>query len=234
MAPIERAQPLGVVVGVARELGAAPVLGRKLVPLVAGNLAGLAPMQRVDRYRSPYHSRLRGLIEQQARSPTIAHRSTGPGRQLIPWSMLASAAWRSRSPTCGIAGRIYHLLLRASACRPATIWHMNALPSWMVTLGSPTSAATVFTTLPVTTPLTPVPRHADLMHRPAHHLDDEPPSTRARTHSPTGLTTGVPPSVSIPRSRANSGDSSTKAPLQLGDHGSQRVMAPADCCSVSR
>src|SRR5581483_5331719 len=173
VAPVDPVQPPGVVVAVAAHLGPAAVAGRKLVPFLAGDLAGLAPdadrRVGVEPHRLGHHA----------------------------FSTL----------------------------------HTKALPSWMLTLGSPTRAVSVFTTSPVTTPSQPqcqgIPTWWITLPSTWKGRRRRVTSARARI-SPRGVITRTQSVFRIPFSPASSGESSMKSSgMSSVSHGFQRLMAPA-------
>src|SRR6266404_3613343 len=107
----------------------------------------------------------------------------------------------------------------------------NALPSWMLTLGSPTSAVSVFTTSPVTTPSQPQ------CHGMPTWWITLFPNRKGRTRRVTralarisarGVRTRTQSVFRIPFSAASSGESSMKSSgMSSVSHGFQRLMAPA-------
>src|SRR6266404_4399009 len=173
VAPVHPVQSSGVVVAVAAHLVPAAAGRRQLVPLLAGDLAGLAS----DTYR---------------------------GVGIEPHRLGHHA---------------FSTLQR------------NALPSWMLTLGSPTSAVSVFTTSPVTTPSQPQ------CHGMPTWWITLFPNRKGRTRRVTralarisarGVRTRTQSVFRIPFSAASSGESSMKSSgMSSVSHGFQRLMAPA-------
>ncbi len=136
VAPVEGVQMPGVVVRVARQLGVAAVHRRELVPLMTGDLARLAadadrgvgeePLSHGRPHRA---GRAGDTGRARIRYEQLVQRRR-PLRELDAVVDVASAAWRSRRPTCGTGKRAESSCEASSfARRPATMWHMNAFAS---------------------------------------------------------------------------------------------------------